>query len=76
MTTLNVTEKKVEKIVRKTVTVRVPVDIHAKFKAIAKFSNTPMQKVLADFVENFVNDNFDANLHDINEDSDNSADTD
>ena len=67
MTTV-MTEKKVEKVVRKTVTVRVPVDVHAKFKAIAKFSNEPMQKILATFVEKFVEDNFDEDIHSIDDD--------
>lgn len=66
MTTV-MTEKKVEKVVRKTVTVRVPVDVHAKFKAIAKFSNEPMQKILVTFVEKFVEDNFDESIHSLDD---------
>ena len=66
MTTV-MTEKKVEKVVRKTVTVRVPVDVHAKFKAIAKFSNEPMQKILATFVEKFVEENFDESIHSLDD---------
>jgi len=66
MTTV-MTEKKVEKVVRKTVTVRVPVDVHAKFKAIAKFSNEPMQKILATFVEKFVEENFDEGIHSLDD---------
>ncbi len=66
MTTV-MTEKKVEKVVRKTVTVRVPVDVHAKFKAIAKFSNEPMQKILATFVEKFVEENFDEDIHSLDD---------
>ena len=66
MTTVN-RVKKVEKVVRKTVTVRVPVDVHAKFKAIAKFSNEPMQKILATFVEKFVEENFDEDIHSLDD---------
>lgn len=73
MTTLNIgTEsKKVEKVVRKTVTVRVPVEVHAKFKAIVKFANEPMQKVLATFIETYVAENFNPDIHDIAEDAEN-----
>ena len=67
MTTVNLEKKAVEKVVRKTVTVRVPVDIHAKFKAIAKFSNEPMQKILATFVEKFVEENFDESIHSLDD---------
>ena len=67
MTTVNLEKKAVEKVVRKTVTVRVPVDVHAKFKAIAKFSNEPMQKILATFVEKFVEDNFDESIHSLDD---------
>ena len=67
MTTVNLEKKAVEKVVRKTVTVRVPVDVHAKFKAIAKFSNEPMQKILATFVEKFVEENFNADIHSLDD---------
>lgn len=67
MTTVMTEKKAVEKVVRKTVTVRVPVDVHAKFKAIAKFSNEPMQKILATFVEKFVEENFNADIHSLDE---------
>ena len=67
MTTVNLEKKAVEKVVRKTVTVRVPVDVHAKFKAIAKFSNEPMQKILATFVEKFVEENFDESIHSLDD---------
>ena len=80
MTTLNIAQNdsnttvKAEKVVRKTVTVRVPVDTHAKFKAIAKFGNLPMQKILADFIESYVAENFDPDLHDLTENAENSED--
>ena len=79
MTTLNIAQNdsnttvKVEKVVRKTVTVRVPVDTHAKFKAIAKFGSLPMQKILADFIESYVADNFDPDLHELVEESSSDA---
>ena len=69
MTTVNLEKKAVEKVVRKTVTVRVPVDVHAKFKAIAKFSNEPMQKILASFVEEFVENNFDESIHSLEDEA-------
>ena len=73
MTTLNIAQNdsntvKAEKVVRKTVTVRVPVDTHAKFKAIAKFGSLPMQKILADFIEDYVNTNFNPDIHSLEED--------
>ena len=79
MTTLNIAQNdsntvKAEKVVRKTVTVRVSVDTHAKFKAIAKFGSLPMQKILADFIETYVSENFDPDLHDLTENSENSDD--
>ena len=79
MTTLNIAQNdsntvKAEKVARKTVTVRVPVDTHAKFKAIAKFGNLPMQKILADFIETYVSENFDPDLHDLTENAENSDD--
>ena len=75
MTTLNIGEsKKVEKVARKTVTVRVPVETHKKFKAIAKFGNEPMQKILAEFIETYVAENFDENLHDTSENADDNGD--
>ena len=70
MTTLNIAQndsKKVEKVLRKTVTVRVPLETHAKFKAIVKMASLPMQKVMADFIEDYVNTNFDPDLHCIDE---------
>jgi hypothetical protein len=76
MTTLNIVNndsKKVEKVVRKTVTVRVPVDVHAKFKAIVKMASLPMQKILADFIETYVEENFNPDIHDISEDAENDA---
>ena len=79
MTTLNIAQNdsnvvKAEKVARKTVTVRVPVDTHAKFKAIAKFGSLPMQKILADFIETYVSENFDPDLHDLTENAENSND--
>ena len=80
MTTLNIAQNdsnttvKAEKVARKTVTVRVPVDTHAKFKAIAKFGSLPMQKILADFIESYVAENFDPDLHDLTENAENSDD--
>ena len=60
-------DKTEKKIVRKTVTVRVEKDIHRKFKAIAKFKSLPMQAILNKFVEDFVKENFQEDLHQLEE---------
>ncbi|MFA6619353.1 MAG: hypothetical protein WCT23_09840 [Candidatus Neomarinimicrobiota bacterium] len=49
---------KVKKIVRKTMTVRITPELHAKLKALVKFKSITIQSVMAQMAEDFVNENF------------------
>ncbi len=59
--------EKTTKVVRKTLTVRVAPELHAQLKAISKFSSVPIQKILADYIAEFVASNFDPELHELEE---------
>lgn len=62
----NVVIKAVEKKApRKTVTVRVSVELHAKLKALTKFKNVTIQSVVENMVTDYVNENYTVDMEDL-----------